>query len=129
MALPERNLDVLQNLEATIAGVWRKNPAMTDYVALRAYEGVFAKYRAEARGHAPQETKLAGLDAIAFEEVKGICEFRLGRAPLIEGEAEKISPIPIEELLDCLRQLIRSVERHTKMHGRQGYLTFIDRFV
>jgi hypothetical protein len=31
--------------------------------------------------------------------------------------------------VDCLRELVKSVERHTKIDGRQGYLTFIDGFL
>ena len=76
----EENLDVLQNLEAAIVGVWREHPEMSDYVASRAYEAAFEQYRAEARGHQPKPAQLGGLDAEAFDAIKAICEFRLGRA-------------------------------------------------
>jgi hypothetical protein len=129
MSFSEKNLDVMQNLEAVIADLSRKNPAITDYVALRGYEGVFQYYRAELRGHAAKKPELNGLDAAAFEALREICEFRLGRNALMAPDAGEIKPISVEELQDCLRQLIKSVERHTRIEGRMGYLSFIKRFV
>ncbi len=125
----EENLDVLQNLEFSVIQVWRENPEMTDYAALRAYEAAFHWYRAEARGHTPKPTELTGLDAAAFTAVKRICEFRLGRADLPEAVGKKILPIKVESMVDCLRELSRSVERHTRADGRQGYLTFVASFL
>ena len=34
-------------------------------------------------------------------------------------------PVAIEKLVEYLRELQRSVERHTKLGGRQGYLQFV----
>jgi hypothetical protein len=129
MKLTDDKLDILQNLEFSVAEVWRANPTMSDYAALSAYETAFQTYRAEMRGHVPKPHTLSGLDAAAFEAVRSMCEFRLGRGPLPEIGPERIDPIPLELLLDCLRELARSVERHTKSDGRQGYLTFIDQFL
>lgn len=107
------------------------NREMSDYAALRAYETAFQFYRAELRGHVPKPHNLTGLDARAFEAVKAICEFRLGRgnAPIPGPVRAEMTPVPLEKLVDCLRELGRSVERHTKVSGRQGYLTFIDQFL
>ena len=129
MKFSDDKLDVLQNLEFSVATVWRANPEMSDYCALRAYEAAFQLYRAEARGHVPKAPGLSGLDATTFEAVKAICEFRLGRAGCPEAGPERIPAIPIQLLVDCLRELGKSVERHTKHGGRQGYLTFIDGFL
>ena len=54
MKWQEENLDVLQNLEFAIVEVWRANPEMTDYSALRAYEAARQYYRAELRGQPPK---------------------------------------------------------------------------
>ena len=127
--MTDDKLDILQNLEFSIVSVWRAHPEMSDYTALRAYEAAFQTYRAEMRGHTPKPAGLSGLDAEAFEAVKAICEFRLGREPSPIPGGESVPPISLELLLDCLRELVRFVERHTKIDGRQGYLTFIDGFL
>ena len=125
----DRNQDVLQNLEFAVVELWRKHPDMTDYVAQRAYEAAFERYRAEARGHPPKPSSLTGLDRAAFDALTVICEWRLGRGAISSGEVPDPPPIPVGELVDCLGKLKKSVTRHTKADGRQGYLTFIDGFL
>jgi hypothetical protein len=130
MKFGEENLDVLQNLEFAIVQVWRACPEMTDYTALNAYEAARQLYRAELRGHVPKAPTLHGLDATAFEAVKQICEFRLGRHPGPPSEEQiPVTPISVEKLVDCLQSLIKSVERHTRHDGRKGYLKFLDGFL
>jgi hypothetical protein len=129
MKMNDDNLDILQNLEFSVVGIWRKNREMSDYCALRGYEAAFQFYRAEARGHVPKPHGLSGLDAAVFEAVKAMCEFRLGRSKSPDDALEDIPPVPLEKIVDCLRELTKSVERHTKLGGRQGYLTFIDGFL
>lgn len=126
MKMTDDKLDILQNLEMSVVTVWRACPEMTDYSALRAYEAACQMYRAELRGHAPKPPGLSGLDDTAFQSVKAICEFRLGRGT---SPLNGPPPISLEVLVDCLRELGRSTERHTKGEGRQGYLTFIDQFL
>lgn len=125
----EDNLDILQHLEFAVIEVWRSHPEITDHVVARAYEAAFERYRAEARGHQPKACELAGLDRAVFDAVTAMCEFRLGRGPLADGPTEPIPPISVATLLDCLRDLRKSVERHTKRGGRQGYLTFVNSFI
>ncbi len=133
MKWQEENLDVLQNLEFAVVEVWRAHPEMTDYSALRAYEAARQHYRAEQRGKPAPASGLTGLDAVAFEELKKMCEFRLRRDPgppsAEEEEDPGFPPIPLEKLIACLQELAKSVERHTRSGGRQGYLTFIDGFL
>jgi hypothetical protein len=123
------NLDLLQNLEFSVVKIWRANPEMSDYVALHAYESAFQLYRAELRGHTPKPTKLAGLEASVFAAVTAICEFRLGRGESPVAGLGKAPSLSLENITDALRKLSKSVERHTKRDGRQGYLTFIDKFL
>ena len=130
MKFAEENLDILQNLEFAVVEVWRAHPEMTDYVAQRACEAARQFYRAEQRGSPPKPPALTGLDATAFESLKAMCEFRLGRSPGPKSETEiPVTPIPVEKLVACLQELAKSVERHTRSGGRQGYLTFIDGFL
>ena len=125
----DKHLDILQNLESAIVEVWRRHPEMTDHVALRAYDAAYEQYRAEARGHTPKPCQLTGLDRESFDAVIGICEYRLGRRALPDESGEPITPVSPSTLVECLRELRKSVERHTEAGGRQGYLTFIDQFL
>ena len=102
---------------------------MTDHVASRAYEAAYELYRAEGRGREGKPCPLTGLDLEAFEAVKAICEFRLGRGPVRNEGTEAAAPIPLADLCECLNELRKSVERHTKQGGRQGCLAFIDQFL
>ena len=129
MKWTEDNLDVLQNLEFCVVDIWRANREMTDYAALRAYEAAYQYYRAELRGHPPKPPTLTGLDAQAFAAVQAMCEFRLGRGRNPLAGPKTVPPVPLEKIADCLRELAKSVARHTKQSGRQGYLNFIDRFL
>jgi hypothetical protein len=129
MKWTEDNLDVLQNLEFSVVQIWRANRKMSDYAALHAYEAAFQFYRAEMREHTPKPHTLSGLEAMVFDDMKAMCEFRLGRGSCPVAGPEKVPPVPLEKIVDCLRELSKSVARHTKQSGRQGYLTFIDRFL
>ena len=128
MSAEPQNIDVLQNLEFAVVNIWRKHRDMSDYVAARAYEAAFEHYRAEARGHQPKACALTGLDREVFDAVIEMCEFRLGRSNDPNSEVDEMPSLPVPELVDCLRQLRKSVERH-RSGGRQGYLTFVAQFV
>src|SRR5215216_181029 len=96
----EADLAALQELETTIAEIFRKHPDMTDYVAGRAYEGAFQIYRVLNRGHQPKPTTLRGLDAEALEAVRATCE-RLhasGAAPLKDNSRGGTPPVPLPKL-------------------------------
>jgi hypothetical protein len=125
----DEDLSVLQNLEFSVAQVWRAHPEMTDYAALRAYEAAFKVYRDQLRGHTAKPSTLTGLDAEVFEAVSAMCEIRLGRRAGPAEDLPGVGPVTLEKLVGYLRELARSVERHTQISGRQGYLTFIDKFL
>lgn len=102
---------------------------MTDYVALRAYEGAYERYRAEQRGHPPKPHALTGLDAATYEAVCAMCEFRLGRDSRPDAKGPPVEPITAEEIVACLRRLARSAKLHTGRAGRQGDLNYVAHFV
>ena len=107
MKWSDDNLDVLQNLEFSVAQIWRAHPEMTDYAALRAYEAAFKLYREQLRGHTAKPPTLNGLDAAAFEAVAAICEFRLGRRAGPADDLAGVPPVPLEKLVACLRELTK----------------------
>jgi len=133
MELEEKYLDVLQNIEAAVVDEWRTHPEMSDYVAMRAYDAAIAHYQAILRGLAPKPDGLTGLDAEVFSAVQGICEWRLGHRA-IEGDsdaatAEAVTPIPIADLVGCLKRLRKSVDRWNRTGGRHGYLQLVSQYV
>jgi len=127
MSANEEHLDVLQNIEFAVVEVWKQNPALNNYNVMRAYECALAHYRALAREQPPKASNLTGLDAEVFEKVKETCDWRLGL--LQKRKAEELPPVPLEDMLACLRKLEKSVEFWTKQGGRQGYLQFIEQFL
>ncbi len=102
----EDRLDVLQNIEFAVVQVWHSHPEMTNYAAMRAYEAAITYYGAMAREHTPKPVNLTGLDATLFEEIRKMCEWRLGRTTA-SGKPE-LPPLPPEELVACLRKLRKS---------------------
>jgi hypothetical protein len=119
--------DVLQNVEAAVVQVWRQNPAMTNYVVMAAYDAAINYYRALASQQTPRPVNLTGLDAKVFACVKEMCEWRSGRAP---GPVQsELTPIPLEDLVACLRKLRKSVDFWTKQGGRQAYMQYIAQHV
>jgi hypothetical protein len=100
---------------------------MNDYTAGRAYEAAHQTYRSRLRNHEPKPPNLTGIDAEAFGVVRDVCEKLLatGAEPMKGLPEGNTRPVAIEKLVDYLRELQRSVERHTKLGGRQGYLQFV----
>ena len=119
--------DVLQNIESAVVGLWRSHKEMTNYTVMRAYDAAIAFYNALAREQTPKPANLTGLDAELFKAVQEICEFRLGRIKL--PDQIEIAPIPVEDLVACLRKLRKSVDFWTEEGGRQGYLKYIENFL
>lgn len=117
--------DVLQNIETGVAAVWREHRELNNYAVMRAYEAAIARYNAEARPMTSKPVNLTGLDEQVYQKVIEMCEWRLGRG----GDLHEAKPIPVEDLVVCLRKLNKSVDFWTKQGGRRGYLTYIAQFV
>ena len=122
-------LDVLQFLETAVITVWRSHPEMTDHAVARAYEAAFESYRAQARNQVPKTAALQGIDSTIFQALNLACETRIGKTPTAPEMDKRVQIVTVEILVDCLRELKKSVERHTKSGGRQGYLNFVSRFI
>lgn len=130
MALEDVHLDVLQNIEFAITNVYRKQGDLRDIDVRRALDAAIEVYRAEVRGHAPKEVNLPEPEGTVFQNIKEICEFRLGRQEAVTRvqvpfEGEKTA----SDILACLRKIRKSVERWNKRGGQQGYLQFVSEFV
>ena len=127
MNLKDEDLPALRELESAVIAVWIRQPDMNDYAAGRAYEAAHQTYRSRLRNHEPKPPNLAGIDAETFGVVRDVCEKLLatGAEPMQGLPEGNTKPVAIEKLVDYLRELQRSVERHTKLGGRQGYLQFV----
>jgi hypothetical protein len=130
MTWKEPALPALRELESTVLRAWSTNDALNDYTVGRAYEGAYQLYRARLRGREPKPPTLNGLDLEMFNAVRGVCEKLLtsGATPLEGMPNGNTKPLPLEKLVEYLRELARSVERHTKHGGPHGYLTFVRSF-
>lgn len=128
----DEDLPALRELEASIVQHWDAHEEMNDYNASRAYEAAYRFYRTISRGGQPVAPALTGLDLEIYNALHKVCEKLLatGAAPFKGMSKEgNTNPITPEKLVEYLRELVRSVERHTKLAGRWGYLEFVAEFI
>lgn len=125
----DKYLDVLQNIEMTIVSVYREHDDLLDYDVDKVLNLLWKEYRNEQIN---KTTPMPILNANAqkvYNQVKAMCEWRLGRTEMTGTKGAvrlKLEPISIDEIMDCLKRIRKSVDLWTKRSGRQGYLYFID---
>ena len=131
MTWKEEDLPALRELESTIVRIWSGHEEMNDYSAGCAYDAAYQLYRARLRGREPRPPALNGLDFDIFNAVRQVCEKLLasGADPVKGMPNGNTNPVNVEKLVEYLRELTRSVERHTKLEGRCGYLEFVRKFI
>jgi hypothetical protein len=100
---------------------------------MRVYEALIDWLKAQNIGRKPRNFGLSPLEQELFERLVGICEWRLGRAEFPgddpASEAEPPKPITVDDLVRCLKRLLKSAQMWNKGGGRQGYLKFISPYV
>jgi hypothetical protein len=129
-AFEEKYLDVLQNIETGIVGVYLDHPELTDAEALHAVEALIRAYQAEAKPQTPFTPHLSPQAQPVFEAVQAMCDWRLGRKPLLgEGKSPELPSKTVEEMIACLKHIRRSIERWNKRGGQRGYLDFVKQYV
>jgi len=125
--------DVLQNIEFAIVIAYRLCPEMTDYDVMHMLEALIDGYKGEKIGRPPRDLRLSEFEQELLETVRSVCEWRLGRAPFPgeseNPEEEEPEPKTVDEILLCLKRILRSVKRWNKYEGRQGYLDFVSDFL
>lgn len=128
MTFEEKYLEQLYNLELAIMAEYKMNNQLTDYDVSFALEALIEFYKAEAGNRISRKFNLSESSekVLIFMETAG--DLLIGKTHL-NNEEGKISDklISIEELIDCLKKIKKSVERWTKIGGRQGYLEFVRR--
>jgi hypothetical protein len=126
-------LDVLQNIEFGIVAIYREYAEMSDYAVMRMLEALIDRYTAEKIGRPPREFGLSDVERLLLGSVRRTCEWRLGRGgvPGDPAHVGAMAPDPktVDEIILCLKRVLKSAKRWNKEGGRQGYLDFITQFV
>jgi hypothetical protein len=115
----DEHLDLLQNIEAAIAGLYRDDSELEDWDVTEALSALIKKYNAEVRGRTFRMPQLTERSARLFD---AIVERLTLRESIIE-EAETPA-----DRLRALKEIRSSVRRHSKIHGKRGYIDFIIEF-
>jgi hypothetical protein len=133
MAIEEEYMDVLQNIEVAIVSTYHDHPEMVDAHVIRALEAVIGSYRAEMAGRTAEEFSAVPVEAELYRAIRSVCEWRLGRIREEDLKAGQQGlapePIKVEEIILCLKRILKSVNRWNKSGGQRGYLTFIVQYV
>jgi len=128
----EKYEDVLQNIEFALVQTYRAHAGMTDWQALDALDALIRTYQAETRGGPASSPRLGGYAQEAYEGMRKMCEWRLGREHFVDEEGERVDtemkPKTVDEIIACLKRVRRSVEKWQKRGGRRGYFDFVQEF-
>ena len=131
--IEEKFPDVLQNIEFALVGVFREHDKLTDYGADYAVENLIKQYTAELLGRTPPPLpNFPPHEQEAYDNVKAMCEWRLGRAEAEDDSARKVKlgkPIALEDLIACLKRIRSSIKFWTKKLGRRGYYECVKGYI
>jgi len=132
MSFEDDYMDVLQNIEFSIVSVYREMPSLLDYDVSKALNTLWAEYRAERSEKTAAPAQLNERAELVYNRVKSMCEWRLGRIELTTEDGEPgpgPAPMTPDEIMACLKRILKSVELWNKRSGRQGYLFFIEQHI
>jgi hypothetical protein len=136
MKFEEEYRDVLQNIEFVLVQSYRQHEEMTDWEAEQAVNGLMRTYKAEQRKRKAPHLRLNPLAQEVYDDVRAMCEWRLGRIDLQKSEGEKqasidlpVEPLSLEEIVACLKRIRKSIQMWHKQGGRRGYYDFVSEFL
>ena len=133
MKVEEQYPDVLQNIEFGIVMTYRDYPEMSDYDVMRTLEALIDSYVAEKIGRGTRKSPSSDVERVLYKNVHRMCEWRLGRSSIDDNPLKEkclsIEPNTVEEILICLKRILKSVNKWNKRSGRQGYLQFVSQFI
>jgi len=133
MRVEDQYVDVMQNIEFGIIMTYRNHPEMSDYDVIRMLEALIDKYAAEKIGRQPRHVILSEAERAFLENIHRMCEWRLGRGTLVDTQEKVKEMVPepktIDEIILCLKRILKSVKTWNKEAGRQGYLKFVIQYV
>jgi hypothetical protein len=133
MNVEEEHLDVLQNIEFAIVGVFRREPMLVDFDFENAVNGLIVHYQAQPQNREARLPKLNERAKEVYDLVEAMCEWRLGNEALASADMKargpRPEPVTLDVMVACLKRIRKSVQKWNKQGGRQDYLTFIQRFI
>ena len=125
----EKYMGVLQNIEFGIVRIFYEHSELMDWDVLQTLDALVKKYKAEEANRPEPAISLNDLRQELIDSVKVLCELNLGRAKLSNQKGSPVSlpmnNVGVEEIVQCLKRIRRSVEFWNKSNGRQGYLNFM----
>jgi len=127
--IEDQHPDVLHNLEFAIVNVYRAERAMLDLDAQDAVDALVQHYRAEQEGRRSPALRLDTRAERVFHAAREICEWRLGHEPLPGLDQIPSDPLPVAELVECLRRIAKSIRFWSREGGRKGYLGYVSQYV
>jgi hypothetical protein len=125
----QKNPDVLQNIEFGIIEVYRADPSLLDVDVKDAIDALVRRYRCEEERRTPPTMNLGERSLRVFLSVMKMCEWRLGRSSLPGNDLAPGPGIAITELVECLREIQKSIPRWSRQGGRKGYLDFVGQYL
>ncbi len=129
----EEYADVLQNIEAAIIAVFDGNPSVVDRDVLAAIDALIGAYQREKRNRVGVTRCPPGRAGAVYKQCRHVCEWRLGRQPLNEGESVGADfpseELAVSELILCLKRIRKSIRLWHKQGGSQGYLKYVRQFL
>ncbi|MGH9935650.1 MAG: hypothetical protein ACREAM_05340 [Blastocatellia bacterium] len=129
----EEYMDVLQNIEFALVQVYSNNPSLTDTGTMYAVETLIKVYTGELRGREVAAPQFKPEEQEAYDAAKAMCEWRLGRTSMEDEKGEKVEigeeHLTLEEIIACLKRILKSIETWYKRGGRRGYYEFVRQFV
>ncbi|MEM1122242.1 MAG: hypothetical protein AAGJ18_17485 [Bacteroidota bacterium] len=135
MALEDKHLDVLQNIEGAIVTVYRNDQELRDQDAIKGLDAAIAYYRAiDTRKEFVMPESVDGKGVVVFNAITAILGLRediLGDnpAPKRKRFSRALRSTSKEEIyLVCLRKIQKSAKRWNKRNGENGYLDFVKNY-
>ncbi|MCC7207850.1 MAG: hypothetical protein IT323_11120 [Anaerolineae bacterium] len=123
--------DVLKSIETAVIRFYNEQPELTDAQVDRVYELLIRAFKADLRGSNAQPP-LHQLNEMARElyaRVRAACEWHLGKGDPPWKGAERAATRTPDVIIDCLKQLRKSVHFWTVESGRQGYLNYVKPYI
>jgi hypothetical protein len=129
----ERHRGVLQNIEGVLIPVYDQHPKMTDYGAIYVMETLIKVFNAELQGRTAAIPQFQPHEQEAFDSVRAVCEWRLGRGKMTDEKGReidmKIESNTMEEIIACLKRIHKSIQFWQRRGGRRAYYEYVKQFI
>jgi len=129
MRIEEQYMPVLKSIESSIVAHYRTQRDMTDYSVMAALEAAISHYKAVHQHRVPRTASLPEKDARLFTAIKEACDKSMAQITAPGKSGQPGQPLSAEEMMACLKRLLKSVQFWNKESGRQGYLNYVVQFV